>query len=98
MRIVKRCYLLFLFSTALLLVCGQLPELLTLIDDTSNDFVEESLVTVSPSTESAPVPARFQRSVIFKEESNRTTAIIPSTRSAPSFSPELLRLFTIQRK
>ena len=98
MRIAKRCYLLWLFSLALLLVCGQLPELFNLIDDTSNDFVEESLVPVSKSVETSPVDTLSQRSVVFEEEANRTPAIPASKLSVPSFSPDLLRLLTIQRK
>ena len=98
MRIFKRCHFLFLLSLALLLVCGQLPELFTLIDDTSNDFVEESLVFDSASAESTPAPILSQHSVVFEEVSNRATAIIPSPQLAPSFSPDLLRSFTIQRK
>jgi len=98
MRIVKKCYLLFLFSLALLLVCGQLPELFTLIDDTSNDFVEESLKPVSTSVETAPVNRPSQRSIVIEEESNRTVAVTPSKQPVPSFSPDLLRLLTIQRK
>src|SRR5690348_17031043 len=98
MRIVKKCYLLFLSSLALLLVCGQLPELFSLTDDVSNDFVEESLTPVSKSVESAPVPRVSQSGFIFEEESNRTPAITPSKQTTPSFSPDLVRLFTIQRK
>src|SRR5436309_2761580 len=98
MRIVKRCHLLLLFSLALFVFCGQLPELFTLIDDVSNDFVEESLVPVSKSVESAPVPRVSQSSFIFEEESNRSAAITPSKQTPSSFSPDLLRSFTIQRK
>ena len=98
MRIVKRFYLLYLLCVALLLFCGQLPELFSLIDDVSNDFVEESLVSVSKSVESAPLPRVSQSSFIFEEESNRTAAITPSKRTPSSFSPDLLRLLSIQRK
>src|ERR1041384_261455 len=98
MRIVKRCHLLLLFFLALFVFCGQLPELFCLTDDVSNDFVEESLVPVSKSAESARVPRVSQSSFIFGEESNRTAAITPSKQPPPSFSPNLLRLFAIQRK
>jgi len=98
MRTAKTCHLLLLFSLALFVFCGQLPELFTLIDDTSNDFVEESLVPVSASVESAPVSQVSQSSFVFEEESNRTAAITPSKQTLPSFSSDLLRLFFIQRK
>ena len=98
MRIVKRCYLLFLFSLALLLMCGQLPELFTLIDDTSNEFVEESLTPVFKSIERAPTHTVSQRSAVFEKESTRIPAVTPSKERVLFFSPDLLRLLTIQRK
>jgi len=104
MRIVKRCHLLLLFSLALLLVCGQLPELFTLIDDTSNDFVEvdESLAPASKDAEVKPTAAISQSSfvldVVLGGVSNRTVAVMPSNQSVASFSPDLLRLLTTQRK
>ena len=98
MRIVKRCHLLLLFSLALLLVCGQLPELFTLIDDVSNDFVEESFEHISKSVESAPIHSESQRTVTFEEESHSAATVAPSNQPLPSISPDLLRLFAMQRK
>lgn len=98
MRIAERCYLLFFFSLALLLVCGQLPELVTLIDDVSNDFVEQSLASVSKDLETAPAHATPPPNFVFEEQLDRTVAFKPSTQPAPSFPPDLLRLRAIQRK
>jgi len=98
MQIVKRCYLLLLFALALLLVCGQLPELFTLIDDVSNDFVEESVAPAPQSVEAASVDTESQNLTVFGEESNRTVVISPAARPLPAFQTDLLRLLTIQRK
>lgn len=98
MRIAKRFHLLLFFSLGLLLVCGQLPELFTLIDDTSNDFVEDSLPSISNGVEKAPVPTLSQHGVVLGEEPNTTVSLTPSTQSLPSSSPDLLRLLSIQRK
>jgi len=98
MRIVKSCYLVVLFSLAMLPVCGEFPELSTLTDDVSNDFVQESFTPVSESAQIRHVTAISQRSVVFKEESNRTVTISASKQPVPFSSPNLLRLLTIQRK
>jgi len=97
MRIVKRLCL--TVSLALLLLSGQLPELLSLVDDTSNDFVEESLSAASENRESTPAKAILQQSVVLDEESGR--AVVPverSTQSAPLSSRSLFRLLSVQRK
>ncbi len=98
MRIVKRCHLLLLFSLALLVFCGQLPELFSLTDDVSNDFVEESLTHFPTSLESARVHTVSQNTIVFEEESNRTVVILRAAHPLPASSPDLLRLLSIQRK
>src|SRR5262249_37340328 len=55
MRMVKRLYLLLPFLIMLILLCGQLPELLSFVDDTSNDFEKEPLAHVPESVKLATV-------------------------------------------
>ena len=94
MRMVKRLYLVVPFFTALILLCGQLPELLSLTDDTSNDFEEESLAHAPESVQDTTVKTASQRSLVFPEESNGIALFKPPTRPALS----LLRLLSIQRE
>jgi len=105
MRMVKRVYVLLPFLLILVLFGGQLPELLTFVDDTSNDFVEESFAFASESVKVTCVNAISQSGVVFAEESNRfaeeSNRIVPfkpSTESAFSSPVDLLRLLSIQRK
>lgn len=94
-QIVKRLYLLFPLLLALLLLSGQLPELLSLIDDSSNDFVEECFVHVPECAKVVTVDAISRRSAVFE---GRIAPIKPSSQLAPSSPPDLLRLLSIQRK
>jgi len=84
MRMVKRLYLLLPFFTALILLCGQLPELLSLIDDTSNDFEEESLAHAPKSVQVTTGKTVSQRSLVFPEESNGIALFKPPIRPALS--------------
>lgn len=98
MRMVKRLYLLLPLLMGLVLLCGQLPELLSFNDDTSNDFEEESLAHVPEGAKITTVKATSQRSIVFLEESNRIAVFKPPTRSALYFPPDLVRLLSNQRK
>src|SRR5215472_15997737 len=98
MRIVKRSHLLLLLSVALLLVCGQLPEFFTLVDDVSNDFVEESFASVPSAAESTPGHRVSQSTGIFETESKRAVGILPALQPLPASLPDLVPLFAIQRK
>ena len=98
MRMVKRLYLLLPFLIMLILLCGQLPELLSFVDDTSNDFEEEPLAHVPESVKLATVKVTSQRSIVFPAESNGIAFFKPSRQSALCFPPDLRRLLCIQRK
>lgn len=83
----------------LILLCGQLPELLTLTDDISNDFEEESLAHVPESVKVTTVNATSQNNIIvFEQESNGIALVRPPMQLAPSSSLDVLHLLSIQRK
>ena len=98
MRFVKRLHILFLLLVSLGLSCSEVPESLNLLDDVSNDFVEESCAPHSRCTEIAPEDVISQPSV---SPAAVVMAILP-VRSSAELSlragPDLLRLLTIQRK
>lgn len=95
---IKRIHLLLPFLVALILLCGQMPELLSLTDDISNDFEEESFAHVPKSEKVKTVETISQRGITFEEESKGITPIETSMQSVPASSPDLLRLLSIQRK
>ena len=82
-----------------ILLCGQLPELLALTDDISNDFEEKSLAHVPESVKVPTSNATSQKSIIvFEQESNGTGLLRPTLQLAPSFPLDVLQLVSIQRK
>jgi len=97
MRFLGRFCILLVFSFAFGLICSEIPESLSLQDDTSNDFLVSS-------------PAlRLERVRTARREPNprkdaAPTATLPSlspihrTRPALPSGPNLLRLLSIQRK
>lgn len=90
MRFAKRfCLLLFLAAT-LGLVCSEIPELLTLTDDVSDDFVHDSPATITKCVEIALVDQT--------RETIRNLLVIPYANPVRLAGPELLRLLSIQRK
>jgi hypothetical protein len=96
MRFGRFCILL-VFSLAFGLICSEIPESLSLYDDTSNDFLV-----------SGPAP-KIGRAQTARREANprqdaASTATLPSlplihcTQPALPSGPNLLRLLSIQRK
>jgi hypothetical protein len=97
MRFLGRFCILLVFSIAFGLICSEIPESLSLYDDTSNDFLV-----------SGPAP-KIGRMQTARREANSGqdaawTATLPSLRpihcnqpALPS-GPNLLRLLSIQRK
>lgn len=82
-----------------ILLCGQLPELLTLTDDISNDFEEESLAHVPESVKVSTFNATSRKNIIvFEQESNGIALVRPPMQLAPSFPLDVLHLLSIQRK
>lgn len=53
MRVLKTLYLIALFSLSMGLFCGELPEELSLRDDTSNDYVNDSSASAARENETA---------------------------------------------
>src|SRR5215469_2068819 len=92
MRLVKGCYLLFLFSLTLGLFCGEFPESCSLTDDVSNDFVAAAFASVSIRMEIASRVLFFERRITLAEELIRTLPVVPSIEPASFSSPDLLRL------
>src|SRR6266478_5142102 len=100
MRFLGRFCILLVFSLAFGLICSEIPESLSLYDDTSNDFLASGR---------APKIGRVQAA---RREANprqdaaptATLATLPSlspihrTRPALPSGPNLLRLLSIQRK
>ena len=51
MRVLKTLYLIALFSLSMGLFCGELPEELSLRDDTSNDYINNSSASAARENE-----------------------------------------------
>jgi len=98
MGLAKRLYILLLLSLSLGLFCGEIPESLNLSDDVANDFVEDS---------AAPSASEIQE---VRENPRPAPRVSPSEQLIPQLQavrpieytllamPDLLRLFSIQRK
>jgi hypothetical protein len=94
----RKLSILLLFSLALGLVCSEIPEILNLHDDTSNDFVGSpsgprlGAVTIAHQVLAARQSSSVTDFVV------RTLAMIPLTEPVVPSGPELLRFLSIQRK
>jgi len=98
MRFLKTFYLGLLFSLTLGLFCSELPESFSLNDDTTNDFVETSGAAIVRDTQEV------------RKDPERRVRISSTVEPVPQFpaidraeltrqaGPDLLRLFSIQRK
>jgi hypothetical protein len=97
MRFLGRFCILLIFSLAFGLICSEIPESLSLQDDTSNDFLVSS---------SAPKIGRVQTA---RREANARQDAAPTdklpslplihcTQPALASGPNLLRLLSVQRK
>jgi len=94
----RRFSILLLFSLALGLVCSEIPEILNLHDDTSNDFVgSPSGPRLGAITIAHQVLASSPGSSV-AGFAVQTLAMIPSAKLAVPSGPELLRLLSIQRE
>ena len=90
MRFAKGFCLLFFLATTLGLVCSEIPELLTLSDDVSNDFVDDSSTAITKCDEIA----LFDQT----RETIRNLLVIPYANPVRLAGPELVRLLSVQRK
>ena len=102
MRILKAIYLAGLFTLALGLFCGELPESLRLLDDTTNDYVADS--SASAARESVR-ETKFrrehvssqERSANRKQQFQQVAFVSESAKPAPVSGKELLPLLSIRR-
>ncbi len=98
MRSFREFSILLLFSLALGLVCGELPEILKLCDDTSNDFVESPAAPKLGAVTIAHEVLASRRGSSVADFAVRILAMISSGEPVVPSGPELLRLLSIQRK
>ena len=98
MRIFKAIYLAGLFTLAMGLFCGELPESLRLVDDTTNDYVTDSSASAAKESEFAQEATPAERAAAAgKAQIERTGATATSLAPAPVSGKELLPLLSIRR-
>ena len=107
-RVLKAIYLAGLFTLAMGLFCGELPESLRLVDDTTNDYVADSSASAARENESVR-ETEFGHKQTGSEESisapkwrterylSASLAECGSTKRAPISGQELLPLLSIRR-
>ena len=107
-RVLKAIYLTGLFALAMGLFCGEFPEALRLVDDTTNDYVADSSAGAARENESLR-EAEFGHKQTVSEENIlaptwRTERILSaslsgfeSTEPAPISGQELLPFLSILR-
>jgi len=102
MRAVKAIYLAGLFALAMGLFCGELPESIRLLDDTTNDYVADS--SASAARESVretkfahEQAASQQRSANRKEQFRQVALTSEPAKPARISGKELLPLLSIRR-
>lgn len=84
MRILKAIYLSVLFTLAMGLFCGELPESMRLQDDTSNDFVADSSAS-----------AARENQAVQDDESAQQQTKAPQITAGKSTSCSQLEFFSI---
>src|SRR4029077_21208087 len=94
MRFLGRFCILLVFSLAFGLICSEIPESVSLSDDTSNDFLVSG---------PAPKIARVRREANPRQDAAPTVTLLSlplnyCTQPALPSGPDLLRLLSIQRK
>lgn len=97
MRFLKAIYLSVLFTLAMGLFCGELPESMRLQDDTSNDYVADSSASATHEMEVVQNATVANKGVAVQtartSRSNSEIAAKPVTSSGQ----ELLQLLSIRR-
>jgi hypothetical protein len=97
MRFLGRFCILLVFSLAFGLICSEIPESVSLSDDTSNDFLVSG-----PALKIGRMQTACQEANLRQDAA--PTATLPSlplihcTQPALPSGPDLLRLLSIQRK
>ena len=102
MRILKAIYLAGLFTLAMGLFCGELPESIRLLDDTTNDYVADS--SASATRESVRETKFMHEQVVSQERSTsrkhkfqQAALASEPAKPAPVSGKELLPLLSIRR-
>ena len=98
MRVFKAIYLAALFTLAMGLFCGELPESLRLLDDTTNDYVANSSASAARESEATQKQAPAEKAADagkFQIERDRARPTAPAP--APVSGKELLPLLSIRR-
>jgi hypothetical protein len=90
MRLAEGFCLLFFLAVTLGLVRSEIPESLTLTDDVSNDFIDDSSTAITKCDEIALVAQTG--------ETIHNLLVNPPANPVRLTGPELLRLLSIQRK
>jgi len=107
-RVLKAIYLAGLFTLAMGLFCGEFPESLRLIDDTTNDYVADSSASAARENESVretefghkqTVPLEYVAAPIWRTERflSASSSGFELTEPAPISGQELLPFLSIRR-
>src|SRR5438477_1426530 len=105
-RVLKAIYLAALFTLAMGLFCGELPESLRLVDDTSNDYVADSSASAARENEATRKKESPRKEAVCEEriasriwqaERYVLASASASVEPAPISGQELLPLLSIRR-
>lgn len=97
MRVLKTFYLVVLFSLSMGLFCGELPETLSLRDDTSNDYVNDSSANAARETAIEQKEIVLEHRAASQKQEFETVYATPSTGPASFSGQEILQHFSIRR-
>jgi len=107
-RVLKAIYLAGLFALAMGLFCGEFPESLRLVDDTTNDYVADSSASAARENESARKTEFGRKQAACQEQiaapnwwteqiSSASEAVFAKAEPAPISGQDLLPLLSIRR-
>ncbi|HLZ12970.1 MAG TPA: hypothetical protein VKP58_10305 [Candidatus Acidoferrum sp.] len=105
-RVLKTIYVAGLFTLAMGLFCGELPESLQLVDDTTNDYVMDSSASATRENELARKKESVRKLTISEERVAARTwqaepflgaSVWASIEPAPISGQELLPFLSIRR-
>jgi len=105
-RVLKAIYLAALFTLAMGLFCGELPESLRLVDDTSNDYVADSSASAARENEATREKESPRKEAVCEEriasriwqaERYVLASASASVEPAPISGQELLPLLSTRR-
>ena len=97
MRVLKTFYLVALFSLSMGLFCGELPEELSLRDDTSNDYVNDSSASAAKENEAARKEAFPEQRIIVNAAPIQRVFTTPTDEPLVISCQELLQHLSVRR-